>query len=182
MFRDKIIWFHTIYLYQKTLVRHWLKVLSVSCLLLTVSACGPQYPEGMPELYPVTLQFVQDSQPLTEASVRLIPEDSSNRWMTGGSTDSQGRVVLYTHAQYEGVPEGKYKITVNRFESSGDKQSMDDMMAGQKSQEKKYNTVARQYTLPNQTPLVLEVRASGNTFEPFELGKAVHELIAAPSI
>ncbi|MDD3470718.1 MAG: carboxypeptidase regulatory-like domain-containing protein [Thermoguttaceae bacterium] len=183
MFREVVaILFNGIRLHQSLGLRNWPAVISVSCLFLGILACGPQYPEGMPKLYPVTLQFVQEGQPLTEASVRLIPENSSHQWVVGGSTDAQGNVVLYTHGQYEGVPEGKYRITVNRFELSGSKPSMNDMMAGQASQEKNYSTVARKYTLPNQTPLVLEVRSSGNAFEPFELGKAVRELVAAPSV
>ena len=162
------------------------RVVSASLVLTLFMApfffgCTPPLPDGMPPLHQVTLSFVQDGKPMQDASVRLIPQDTSNMWSSGGSVDASGKCVLYTHWEYPGVPVGKYKICVTRQVREGETQSMDDMMSGKSTGSQKiFSLVESKYTLPNLTPLEIEVKEGNNSFEPFDLGKAVRESVAGP--
>lgn len=53
----------------------------VMILVLLLGCRGDEpTPEGMPELFPVSLIIFQDGQPLADASIRLIPEDATSPW------------------------------------------------------------------------------------------------------
>ena len=155
-------------------------VLSTLLLMWSLMGCEKPLPEGMPELFPVALLVVQDGKPLDTATVRLIPEDRSNRWASGGTTDAQGVAVLYTHGQYEGVPAGEYRVCVAKTEYEGEVPSMEDTMSGKKMGQKAFNLVETKYSLPNQTTLTVTVAKDKNVYEPVDVGKAVREPVAAP--
>ncbi|MDR1384735.1 MAG: hypothetical protein LBJ67_12955 [Planctomycetaceae bacterium] len=148
----------------------------VLCLLFSVGCAEPK-PEGMPQLYPVTLTFQQEGKPLTEASIRLLPQFPCT-WFSGGSTDTNGRAKLVTHGKYNGIPAGKYKICVDKFYSDGELPSMDPNKTTKPMVH--YNLVETQYTLPDKTPLEIEVKKGQNSFSPFDLGKAVKEQLKRP--
>ncbi|MDR1958393.1 MAG: hypothetical protein LBQ54_05040 [Planctomycetaceae bacterium] len=152
----------------------WICGIVVFCALFAFG-CSEPLPDGMPPLYPVTLTFQQEGAPLEEASIRLIPQFPCE-WISGGSTDAGGRVQLKTHGKYHGVPAGKYKICVNKFHSEGELPTMDKPTKPMTH----YNLVETQYTLPNQTPLEIEVIAGKNEFPPFDLGKVTQIELAAP--
>lgn len=144
-------------------------------VLLTICGCSEPKPDGMPPLYGVTLQFHQEGAPLDEASVRLIPQ-SDNPWIVGGSTNAKGEVRLKTHGKYDGVPAGKYKISVNKFVSEGELPKVGEYTPPMKH----FNLVETQYTSPIETPLEIEIVKGKNKFPPFDLGKAVRLELAAP--
>ena len=144
-------------------------------VLLTLAGCSEKLPDGMPKLYRVTLRFHQEGAPLDEAAIRLIPQFDCP-WVVGGSTNAKGEVQLKTHGNYDGVPAGKYKITVNKFVSEGELPKMGEYTPPMKH----FNFVETQYTLPNETPLEIEIVSGKNKFEPFDLGKAVRLELVAP--
>ncbi len=148
---------------------------SLFALLFFSIGCSEPRPDGMPPLYPVTLEFKQEGTPVSEASIRLIPQ-STSQWAVGGSTDSNGKVQLKTHGKYTGAPEGKYKICVNKFVSEGELPQIGKSTPPMVH----FNLVETQYTLPNQTPLEIEIVKGKNKFEPFDLGKAVRLEITPP--
>ncbi|MDR1493121.1 MAG: hypothetical protein LBT05_10415 [Planctomycetaceae bacterium] len=139
--------------------------------------CEEPKPEGMPKLHPVTLTFQQEGKPLAEASIRLLPQFPCT-WFSGGSTDANGHAKLVTHGKYNGIPAGKYKICVDKFYSEGDLPSMDPNKPTKPMIH--YNLVETKYTLPDKTPLEIEVKEGKNSFEPFDLGKVTKEQLKAP--
>ncbi|TWT65957.1 carboxypeptidase regulatory-like domain-containing protein [Allorhodopirellula solitaria] len=80
---------------------------------------GEELPVGMPSLQPVKVTIVQGGTPLEGASVQLMPEDASNTWASGGSTDAMGVVNIMTLGKYDGAPAGTYKVTVDKISSDG---------------------------------------------------------------
>ena len=120
----------------------------------------------MPKLYPVSLMFTQEDAPCEGAGVFLNSQDG-NMWPVGGSTDKDGVVVLKTQGQYPGVAPGKYKITVSKTESEG---------------EKSFDVIAPDYGSSTKSPFDIEVVAGKNNFEPFELGKKVRVLRPNPTL
>ena len=135
---------------------------------------GEPRPEGMPELFPVSVTIVQDGTPLADASVRLIPDEGTSPWSSGGSTGANGVAVLRTHGRYQGVPAGSYRMTVSKIEMpTPPSAELTPLDASPTSNEPTYNLVAPEYGYPNQTPLRLEVTAERNTYDPFDVGPAV---------
>ena len=142
---------------------------------LGVLGCSEKLPDGMPKLYKVTLVFQQEGVPVSGASVRLVPQFTS-QWGVGGSTNAQGQVQLKTHGEYVGVPAGKYKICVTKNESEGELPRMDRPTAPMKH----FNLVEAQYSSPDKTTLEIEITDGKNKFEPFDLGKAVRVELVPP--
>lgn len=135
---------------------------------------GEPTPEGMPELYPASVTILQEGVPLANASIRILPENGTSRWSSGGSTDASGVAVLRTHGKFEGVPAGSYKMTVSKIEMPDlPKVELSQLDAPPATDGATYDLVAPEYSYPNQTPLRLEVAAGPNTYEPFDLGPAV---------
>jgi len=156
-----------------------LSLVCFSAAILTLSGCSEPRPEGLPKLYPVTLQFTQGGQPCVEAAVSLIPEPGSP-WGTGGITDVNGRVTLSTHGKYPGIPAGNYKITVSKTEIElvgPAPQGMGEIQATNA-----YSVIDPVYTLPSTTTLAIEVGEGTKTFPPFELGEKVRELVKPPGM
>jgi len=146
--------------------------------LLGMTGCSEKLPDGMPKLIKVTLTLTQEGQPLSEANVSLFSEDPSFKWTIGGTTDAKGAVVLKTHGQYIGAPEGTYKICVKKFMREGALQTLDNPGA---PPPKDYNLVESRYGQQNNTPLSIVIK-TGNKYEPFDVGQAVKEQLKAPGM
>ena len=84
--------------------------------LLTVGCDSQKLPPGMPDLYPTTLTFTCDGQPLDDAVITLVPQDgpAKGQWVIGGRTDASGVLNVKTHGQYDGAPEGKMVVCVDK--------------------------------------------------------------------
>jgi hypothetical protein len=125
----------------------------------------------MPPLYSVTLEFLQDGQPLADASVILHPEEASGKWFAGGTTDSQGKIKPATQGRYDGVAAGKYKVTVSKIEI--DEKSIKIIGEGLQTYDS-YHLVEPKFAEIAQTPLTLEVSKKGENFS-FDAGAAVRK-------
>ena len=146
-------------------------------LFLLLAGCGQPRPDGLPNLYPVTLKFEQEGTPCAEAIVSLMPE-SDDPWAVGGITDTGGNVVLQTHGRYSGVPAGKYTITVTKTETELTGPPPKDI--GEAQACTTYNLIDPVYSVPSSSTLALEVVAGENSFPPFSLGKKVREPVPTP--
>jgi hypothetical protein len=141
------------------------------CLLLLVTGCiQRRLPEGMPPLYHVTLEFLQDDKPLAEASVILFPETENGKWFAGGVTDLQGKLKPMTLGRYQGVAAGKYKVTVSKFEV--DEMSVKKMENS--SVYEYYHLVDPQFAETVTTPLSLEI-SENNSTKTFNVGTAIRK-------
>ncbi|MFG0263424.1 MAG: carboxypeptidase regulatory-like domain-containing protein [Novipirellula sp. JB048] len=158
--------------------RMFLKACSTGLLaavLLTAVGCtSEEKPAGMPELQPVTLTIQQDGAPLPAASVQLIGTGSeASQWVSGGSTDDNGQVVVMTHGRYKGAPVGTYKVTVSKTLVEGSTMPSDD--PGASSSAKSYHVVQAQYRDASSTPIEIEITSGGNTNEVIDVGAAVKD-------
>jgi hypothetical protein len=89
-------------------------------ILLLISGCGTSnLPKDLPRLYPCEITVIQDGKPLEDAIVTLEFTDSSRPengqlWFPMGATDSDGKAVVRSNAQYDGAPIGTYKVLVSK--------------------------------------------------------------------
>ncbi|WP_150122490.1 hypothetical protein [Rhodopirellula islandica] len=158
-------------------------------LTLAFTGCGDSRPEGMPETYPASITITQDGVPLADATVVLYPEDSSlTRWPVGGTTDEQGTAALVTSTQYEGAPEGHFKVIVSKNVTEGDPYPKHPGQGATRDEINEYDralktgtfevykVVAKEYRTAGTTPLKVEVTSSGENLFSEDLGAAVKEI------
>ncbi|MDR0610625.1 MAG: hypothetical protein LBG58_10980 [Planctomycetaceae bacterium] len=146
-------------------------------LSLGIFGCGENRPDGLPKLYPVSLQFTQDGIPCNGASVHLVPLEEIV-WAIGGSTDANGTVVFKTHGKFAGVPAGKYKVTVSKTEREEIGPTPQSIYESQEIVF--YDLVEQVYSNPKMTPLEIEVVAGKKLSKSFELGKAIRVKMVKP--
>ena len=93
-----------------------LLIVSVLCF----SGCGTATPDGIPKLYPTTIKIVNDSNPIAQANVFLVPAEgtASGSWSVVGMTDASGMAVIETTQgdwKGQGAPEGEYTVYLTKF-------------------------------------------------------------------
>lgn len=148
-------------------------LLGLACLFLGCQKLE-RPPENMPELHPVTVTILQGGMPLENAVVRLIPEERTSRWSSGGITDKNGVAVVCTQGKYEGVAVGTYKMTVSKIEMPQPPSAeLAPLDVSPNTGEPAYDLISPEYSYPSKTPLRLTVAVGRNTYEPFDLGSAV---------
>ena len=133
-----------------------------------MSGCGKQsLPEGLPKLYPLTLDLLQEGEPLVEATVSLYPVGSTSTWSSGGFSDQNGHAVIVTHGGFDGAPVGKYKVAIVKSVVEGAPESMDDQ-----GNSHSFSLVEDKFTKRTTTPLEIDVQPEKNILR-LEVGKAV---------
>jgi len=160
---------------------------SLTTLFLAVSfiaGCGGQpFPEGMPRLYPASIEVTQEGAPLEGAVVTLVSEDAELvRWGPTGITDASGVVVLQTNGLYRGAPLGTYKVIVTKItrephpnpELGEAKMGSPDYQryTQLENTRRTFHHVEAQYGSIENTPLTVEVTAGQRTYS-VDAGKKV---------
>jgi 5-hydroxyisourate hydrolase-like protein (transthyretin family) len=112
---------------------------------LISSGCNQKTLPGMPERYSASIIVTQDGKPLADAQVILINIDSSSNWSGGGNTDSKGVVRLRTLGQFDGIPEGTYKVGVEKIEYPANIVIPSEIPYGDKDAMKEYNRLIKEY-------------------------------------
>ena len=153
--------------------------------------CGDGRPANVPKLHPVTLVFTLNDAPLADASVVLHSTDGDNsQWAVFGMTDAAGRVSLTTNGRYPGVPQGKYKVSVEKIVQSGPSVPQGSELPEDEEQRQKIlrdihkktttiRIVDEKYLDRQTTPLEYEV-VVGNNERSFDLGKSVNVSLFIP--
>ncbi|MCL2624324.1 MAG: hypothetical protein FWD31_11735, partial [Planctomycetaceae bacterium] len=91
-------------------------LLTIIPALLVFGGCTKENrPDDMPPLYPVTITFTLDGQPLAGALVNLHTEDKAvEKWKTASYTASNVNIIIVTHGQFRGSPASKIKVCVKK--------------------------------------------------------------------
>lgn len=145
---------------------------SLAGLCLAVLGCsGDDRPTGLPDLAPVKIIIVQGGTPLEGASVQLIPVESSNKWVSGGSTNALGEATIMTHGRYEGAPAGKYKVIVDKITTDGPAVPVDDPSGSPPATS--FRLVDATFNSPETTTAELTVAAGAPVVETIDVGPAV---------
>ena len=141
-------------------------------------------PEGLPDLYPISVKVVQDGAPLEGAHVAFVSSDSKlMRWPCGGLTGADGIAKINTYG-FDGAPAGQFVVTVSKYESEGG-MSAEESAAAMKGDsaeapkgESVYNLVGMDYGNSSKSPLSVEVKAVElNETPEFDVGKAERTVI-----
>ena len=160
---------------QQQLMRTFITLLSiVSITFLSGCDSGPPRPADLPTLHRVTLTITQEGTPLAEADVVLTSTMPQTYSLASGTTDANGVVLLRTYG-FDGVPAGRYTITVSKVAIEGGTEQQDGpatiIIGGQI-----YQYVAADYLDVGTSPLSIEV--AGRMEQAFDIGAAVRQFMA----
>lgn len=150
--------------------------LACALVLTSVSCKKEKRPEGMPEIYPVTLKIIQGGQPLEGAEVSMTSDDPILvKFPAGGVSDKDGLAQVLTYG-FKGAPAGKFKVTVAKYEVLNRPSSYEEAqkMQSEGLQEESFDLVEPEYGAKATTSLTVEVQASksAQTFD-LDVGEPV---------
>lgn len=160
-----------------------------TALAIVAVGCNKQdLPPGFPELNPTTLTFVCDGSPLADADIMLVPTGAPSQWVVGGKTDADGKLVVRTHGEYLGAPEGEMAVTVRKERREdgefaknnprpeggdvGAKMAWDRKATAERSV---FLVCGSEYLDPSTTPLKITIKKGKNS-EKFDLPKVDEQI------
>ncbi|MDR2117660.1 MAG: hypothetical protein LBP87_14885 [Planctomycetaceae bacterium] len=86
-------------------------------VLLFLAGCGGNNrPENLPALQPCTVKVMMAGVPVEDAIVSFSPE--AGQWFGNAITNSAGTAKILTQGKFVGVPQGTYKVLINKSISS----------------------------------------------------------------
>ena len=92
---------------------HQFFCLFLTVALLTAVGCSKGW-HGGERLYPVTITVTKNGAPFPGATVVLVREGGARIINAGGNTNENGVAKIKVDAQWDGVPEGAYKVMINK--------------------------------------------------------------------
>lgn len=143
-------------------IRFFCSLLVVVVTFGTLAGCG----DGRPSLVPVSGSVTLNGTPLEGALIGFEPDgiDGYSR-PSSATTDSSGKFVVGTYDKADGMPKGKYKVTVLKKEVVGklpENFNSEDTAAN--VQPVKYQwTVPQKYATAANSGLTVDVTSSGMT-------------------
>jgi hypothetical protein len=156
--------------------------------LFLFSGCGTSnLPKDLPRLYPCEITVIQDGKPLEDAIVTLEFMDSSRPengqlWFPMGATDSNGKAIVRSNAQYDGAPIGIYKILISKTKQGPSKygspppqgtpqyDQWEELVANELRPW--FGLVEEKFNHAEQTPYEIEIQKSKNKLT-VDVGKSV---------
>jgi hypothetical protein len=147
----------------------YLLILSL-CFLMIQGCGGSPKPDGFPIIYDCSITLTQEGKPLTGADIILFSKDGQCSWSVGGTTDSNGKAVIFTHGRFSGVPAGDFLVTVSKTEAeryeSGEVRTKPINV---------YTFVDKKFSDKSTTPLEITI-PKGKIQQIFDLGPATRTL------
>ena len=158
---------------------------SVVCIgvAIATAGCRPQRlkPANLPTLIPVRVTVLQQSKPVTGAFVRLLPADASVPWNCGATTGDNGVAIIKTLGEFDGAPEGDYKVLITKIETP--RTAGADLSNATPRKEPvesdSFHVIDPKYGAPNETTLEMKV-AEGHSVASFDVGDPVRVPVERP--
>ena len=171
----------------------------VAFLLMTIVSCsfgcsrGPKKPDGMPPLFPTEITVKSESGPVDDAIVSLYPADGSrSQWSSGARTNAQGVARIKTHGQFDGAPEGKYKVVVKKTVAEGEapppmgvdaeSQRIYDEYMRSGNKQTFFSVIDSQFDSVKSTTLEVEVKPQKSNDSSVDIGATVKNEMKSTSV
>ena len=154
--------------------------------LLLVGCRSEPRPDGLPDLFPVSVKVEQEGQPVPGAVVSLNHRDGDAKWSATCETGSDGIAKnFFTNGKYKGVAAGKFQVCVRKYER-GEMKKVDlppeptdeyeRYLWRQKYEESQkrgesFDLIEAKYFDPRLSPLEIEVTAGGKNEFTVDAGK-----------
>lgn len=128
---------------------------------LTLAGCGG---DGRPSLVPVEGTITLNGETLAEAQIGFLPVDQGDyKRPSNAISDASGKFRIGTYGKDDGIPVGKYKVTVTKVEMMGEPPegfNPEDPAASSRPTKQK-RIVPIEYSDPNESGITVEVTSEG---------------------
>lgn len=164
--------------YGKTLL------ILAACLVFCIG-CGKGKPEGMPDLYPVSITITKGATPVADANVFLVPASSSGSWSVNGITDANGVATIKTSQgdwKQPGAPEGEFNIYITKLAKIEEPEKPADMETNEAAKSEYFaerlkrleaanKEIPKALTSASTSGLKITVASGSETNETFDLSQ-----------
>ncbi|MDR2438423.1 MAG: carboxypeptidase-like regulatory domain-containing protein [Planctomycetaceae bacterium] len=149
-------------------MKNYLLIFVFSGLFLGIAGCGK--PAQMPKLFPCHITVTDGGTPVAGVRVSMADESSGESWAINGITDSSGVAKMsttYTNYTAHGVPQGTFKVAVDKEPPNLPPQNVTDDMNEQQTeavmkkweeQVDKLRIIPKNLVFVSTTPITLEVK------------------------
>jgi len=128
---------------------------------LLMWGCGG---DGRPSLVPVQGVVTLDGEPVDGAQLGFMPlNEGDYKRSSRAQSDATGTFTIGTYAKDDGLPPGKYKVTITKQEQVGklpDDYNSEDPTASSKPLKVKW-IVPKMYSIPDETDVTVEITSDG---------------------
>lgn len=129
----------------------------LGCALTVLAGCG----DGRPPLFHVNgIVVFSSGEPVRQASVELVPEDSSPS--PRGKTDSDGRFTLSTYDSEDGAPAGNYRAVVVQVVAPRAAENIRKLGEEHAEHDGHIPVVSLKYASPTTSGLACTIRPTGS--------------------
>jgi hypothetical protein len=151
---------------------YYILILLFSGLLFGIAGCGK--PANMPKLFPCQITVTDGGTPVGGVRVSMADESSGESWSINGITDSSGVAKMsttYTNYTASGVPQGMFKIAIDKDPPNLPPQNVTDDMNEQQAdaamkkweaEVDKIRIIPKNLVFISTTPITLEVKEKCN--------------------
>jgi hypothetical protein len=160
------------FLLRKKIMKNYMLIFVFLGLFLGADGC--RKPAKMPKLVPCQITVTDGGNPVAGARISMADESSSESWAINGITDSAGVAKMsttYTNYTASGVPQGIFKVAIDKEPPNLPSQNVTDGMneqqadAAMKKWEEdvdKLRIIPKKLIFVSTTPVTLEVKEKGN--------------------
>ena len=121
---------HSKYQFGKESVMKTIQNLLFFLMICGIVFVGCEKSGHLKGLVPAKGVVTHNGQPVSNATITFIPETvTSEHRIAYASTDDQGRFIMTTLQPQDGLAQGKYKITVKKFETPPNSQPTEEQWA-----------------------------------------------------
>ncbi|MDO4587507.1 MAG: flagellar biosynthetic protein FliO [Planctomycetia bacterium] len=113
-------------------------LLILAACLVFCFGCGKGKPEGVPDLYPVSITVTKGATPVSEANVFLVPTSAEGSWSVNGITDANGVAIIKTSQgdwKQSGAPEGEFSIYITKLAKIDEPEKPADIETNEKAKQ-----------------------------------------------
>jgi hypothetical protein len=156
-------------------MKNYMLIFVFSGLFFVISGCGK--PANMPKLVPCQITVTDGGNPIAEVRVSMTDESSAESLAINGITNSSGVAKMsttYTSYSASGVPQGTFKVAIDKEPPNLPPQGVTDDMneqqadAAMKKWEEKVDQlriIPKKLIFVSTTPITFEVKENGNNLK-----------------
>jgi hypothetical protein len=153
-------------------MKNYILILVFSGLVLGIAGCGK--PAKMPKLFPCQITVTDGGTPVADARISMADESSSESWAINGITNSSGVAKMsttYTNYTASGVPQGTFRVAVNKdppnlppqnVTDGMNEQQADTVMKKWEEEVDKLRIIPKNLIFVSTTPVIVEVKEKCN--------------------
>ena len=161
-----------------------LSLAAVVCLVSAIGCGGKKLPDGMPDLYPLTVNVTYSGTPAQGVLLTFYSDQVG--YGVSGKTDDAGKAIIKTQGEFPGAPAASYLVTATKYRDEEsqygkipplDEEEQAEWYEKVRAEDLKgHLLVSPEFTDRETTPIEIEVAPGTKTFD-IDLGEETDILV-----